>query len=320
MHVGKNLFIRVSNARRIRRVLSAYPRFYTSSAGYQAMMCWYDETLAALCAEVAVESLTIGTGFGRTHVLTAGAPDAPPLVLVHGINVNALGWAAQIRRLAGHFRLIVPDVPGFAGRSAPVRLPYAGDAYARWLADVLDALHIPRAGLAGSSGGGHFALKFAAHFPERTTAVGLVNPCGIGRYRFPLGIVRSQPLINLVGSLGHRRVSLELAERMVRANASPGQAPGSVGVMQSYLLLRYFRRHRPPDPIPTHELRRVTAPVLLLLGAHDPYFTAAAMVARSRQLFRHLTAEIIPDGGHDLHNDQADLVAARLLGFLSVPQ
>lgn len=279
-------------------------------------MRWYTETLDVLRAEIGIESVTVETRFGRTHLLTAGIPTAPPLVLLHGINVNALGWAEQIRRLAGHFRLVVPDVPGFAGRSAPVRLPYQGDAYAHWLADVLDALHIERAALAGSSGGGHFLLKFASYYPQRAAAIALVNPCGIGRYRFPLGLVRSQPLIDLIGKVGHRRASPALAQRMVSANASPHHTPHTNGVAMSYLLLRYFRRHRPPEPLSDAELRRVTAPVLLMIGAHDPYFAPSAMLSRSRRLLREVTMHIIADGGHDLHNDQADRVAEHLLRFL----
>lgn len=321
MHVRKSLLVRLSSASGIVRQgrNPHQPPFYTSHTGYQAMMRWYAETLEALRADVDVESLTVTTRFGHTHLLTAGCSDSNtmPLVLVHGINVNALGWGAQIRRLAEHFRLIVPDVPGFAGRSVPVRLPYEGDAYARWLADVLEALHIDRAALLGSSGGGHFLLKFASYFPHRTAAVALVNPCGIGRYRLPLGLVRSQPLIDLIGKLGHHRASPELAERLVRANASPDQCPDASGLALSYLLLRYFRRHRPPDPLSDAELRRVTAPVLLLMGAHDPYFTPSTMLSRSRRFFRDVTAHIIADGGHDLHNDQADLVTEHLLRFLN---
>ncbi|MBC8170106.1 MAG: alpha/beta hydrolase, partial [Anaerolineae bacterium] len=89
------------------------------------MMHWYDQVLA----ELPCNSLYVDTRYGETHLLTAGSPDAPPLVLVHGINVSALNWQAQIRRLAADYYVIAPDVIGFAGRSAPVRLPYAGDGY-----------------------------------------------------------------------------------------------------------------------------------------------------------------------------------------------
>ena len=68
-----------------------------------------------------VQSQQIGTSRLRTHVLTAGPPDAPPLVLVHG-NVSAARFFAETMvALAVGYRCIAPDLRGF-GRSerAPV--------------------------------------------------------------------------------------------------------------------------------------------------------------------------------------------------------
>lgn len=290
-------------------------RFYRCAAGHAAMMAWYDAALHSLA--VPVQTQTVRTEAGCTHLLTAGAPDAPPLVLLHGINVNALNWARQIERLAGHFRLIVPDVPGYAGRSAAVRLPYPGDAVARWLAGVLDALGVERVALAGASGGGQFALKFAAFYPARTRALALVNPCGLARYRWPLGLLRSQPMLDVIGWCGQQLASSGLAARLARANASPQAAPAEATLALAYLLLRHYRRRRPPGPLPAHELRCIQAPTLLLLGERDPYFAPAVLLRRARRLLPDLRAEVLPDAGHDMHNDRADAVGARLIAFFT---
>lgn len=278
------------------------------------MMAWYDEALESLA--VPFETYCVPTRFGDTHVLLAGNSAAPPLVLLHGINVSALGWKQQIIRLAPYYRLIVPDVIGFAGRSTAVRLSYTDNSYALWLADVLDGLEIDSVALMGSSGGGHFALKFAAHFPTRVDAVALVNPCGVTRYRFPLGLMRGQTAVNLMGAVGHRFATEAHARRMVRTNASPNAELNMETVRMSYLLLKYFRRHRPPPPLPEHELRRIDAPVLLMMGDHDPYFTPSVMLRRARRVFDKLHAEIIANAGHDMHNDRADEIAAHVMRFL----
>lgn len=298
-------------------------RYYATPDGRGALAAWYDAALSRLCADVpALESRYIATRFGATHVLLAGDPGAPPLALLHGINVNALSWAAQIRRLSGAFRLIVPDVPGFAGRGDAPRLRYNGDDpgapggdYAAWLGDLLDALGVDSAGIVGTSGGGYFALCFAAGQPERAGALTLINPCGLARYRFPLGLLRAQSTIDLIGALGRLAASPALAARLAGVNAGPGAHPSDETRALAELLLRHYRRHRPPPPLTLAMLRRVRAPVRLLLGARDPYFDARVVVHRARRAFEteNLAVVVRRDGGHDLHTADADWVAAHLI-------
>lgn len=294
-------------------------RYYTSPEGYHAIMHWYDQVLATLPCN----SLSLHTRYGETHVLTAGSSDAPPLVLLHGINVSALNWRAQIHRLAAHYYVIAPDVIGFAGRSTPIRLPYAGDGYAHWVRDILDGLNIQRATLAGSSGGGYFILKLAAIYPDSVAGLILINPCGLERYPLPQDLFRQQWVVRLVGAFGRRFLaSRQGAYRLVRMSASPGIEPDPVIVEMSYLLVKYFRRYAPPGSLPAAELARITAPVLLLLSEHEPYFDIRMLQhAAEKKLSRaDLTTIIVPNAGHDLHNDQADVVTEHMTRWLNQKQ
>jgi pimeloyl-ACP methyl ester carboxylesterase len=128
-----------------------------------------------------VESQQIQTSRLRTHVLTAGSPDAPPLVLVHG-NVSAARFFAEtMTALARDFRCIAPDLRGF-GRSqrAPV------DAR-RGVADFSDDLHAllteggvaPRAQpvhLLGWSLGAGVVLQYATDHPGAVGSIVLESP------------------------------------------------------------------------------------------------------------------------------------------------
>lgn len=289
-------------------------RHYRSLAGYRDMMRWYEAMLRRLRAPH--HAYTVQTRFGETHILDAGPPDAPPLVLLHGINTNALVWLPQIDGLSRDLRIIAPDVPGFAGRSDPARIPYGGGHYGRWLVDVLDALRLDSATLAGASAGGVFALELAINAPVRIDRLALLNPCGISRFRWPYwlsflpGVV---PLVNWGNA--HLLASRPLARRFVRMGTAPNLPLDPYLVEKSYLLLRHYRRAGAPPPFSDAELRRVHTPTLLLLGEHEIFTDPARMAARARALIADLTVETIPGAGHDMGKDRPDWLNARLRAF-----
>jgi pimeloyl-ACP methyl ester carboxylesterase len=128
-----------------------------------------------------VESQQIETSRLRTHVLTAGSPDAPPLVLVHG-NVSAARFFAEtMAALARDFRCVAPDLRGF-GRSE--RAPVDARRGVRDFSDDLHALLTeggvaPRAQpvhLLGWSLGGGVALQYATDHPGTVGSIVLESP------------------------------------------------------------------------------------------------------------------------------------------------
>jgi pimeloyl-ACP methyl ester carboxylesterase len=295
--------------------LQSYP-YYISKEGWSAMMAWYDRVLVSL--PIPYQTYDVDTPYGETHVLTAGSAYAPPLIVLHGINVNALNWKAQMVNLSKHYYVIAPDVPGFAGKSAHIRLSYQNDDYSHWLRSVLDAFGIDSAVIAGSSGGGYFALKFAAVYPQHTSHLILVNPCGISRYPYPLDFGRNQSVVNWIGKFGRRVASYERARKLVAMSASKGVIPDEIAVEMAYILLKYFKRASPPGRLPLEQFHQITASTLLLLGEHEPYFNIRYLKREAERQFIHadLHTVILYGAGHDLHNDRAKEVSEYILQFI----
>lgn len=111
--------------------------------------------------------------------LEAGPADGPPVVLLHGFpyDVHSYEQVAPLLAEAG-FRVIVPYLRGHG----PTRFRHRGTlrsgqqaALGADVVDLLDALAIPRAVLAGYDWGGRAACVAAALRPERVAGLVSVN-------------------------------------------------------------------------------------------------------------------------------------------------
>jgi pimeloyl-ACP methyl ester carboxylesterase len=128
----------------------------------------------------------------KQHVLTAGSPAAPILVLVHGNVSSARFFAETMAVLGERFYCIAPDMRGF-GHSE--RLPVDGR---RGLSDFTDDLHavlaelVPnrRVHLLGWSMGGGVVLRYAMDHPDAVASIVLespMSPFGFGGTRDLVG-------------------------------------------------------------------------------------------------------------------------------------
>jgi 2-hydroxy-6-oxonona-2,4-dienedioate hydrolase/4,5:9,10-diseco-3-hydroxy-5,9,17-trioxoandrosta-1(10),2-diene-4-oate hydrolase len=158
----------------------------------------------------------------REHTVTvAGKPmfvaeagDGPPVVMLHGGGPGASGvsnYSRNIDALAQHFRVLVPDMPGY-GRSAKSWEKQDRSDPFGYLADMIrgliDELSIGTASLVGNSYGGAAALRLALDTPERVDKLVLMGPGGIGTTRgLPTAGLTS--LLSYYGGDGPSRDKLE---------------------------------------------------------------------------------------------------------------
>jgi 3-oxoadipate enol-lactonase len=121
--------------------------------------------------------LSVITGDG---VLLAGerAGEGPPIVLLHGLTATRryVVMGSRLLQRSG-MCAISYDARGH-GRSEPAPDPgaYGYERLASDLRDVLDALGLERAILAGASMGAHTIVRFAMEHPERVAGIGLITP------------------------------------------------------------------------------------------------------------------------------------------------
>lgn len=259
---------------------------YKSAAGEQAVMATYDAALHNWA--VPYTTRRIATGQGDTFVIVSGDESAPPLVLLHGAGGNSTIWAGDVGLFCRRYRVYAVDLVGEAGRSAPTRPAWEGPAFAGWLQDVLDGLHLERATLAGVSQGAWTALKFAVTAPERVSRLVLIAPGGIipDRLSFALKAV----LLMLFGQRGINRLVKELFGDV----PVPEEVAAIVGQ-----ITRVFKPRVGVLPIFSDaELGALTMPILLVGGTKDIMRDVDKIAARLNRLVPDLTVKRVPGAGH----------------------
>jgi aminoacrylate hydrolase len=101
---------------------------------------------------------------GEIHYEMAG--DGEPLILVSGLNGVGRYWQPQVPVFAQRYKVVTYDQRGM-GASDRVQRKFSVDQMAAELAELMDALQIPRAHIVGLSTGGAIGQTLAIERPQR---------------------------------------------------------------------------------------------------------------------------------------------------------
>jgi pimeloyl-ACP methyl ester carboxylesterase len=263
---------------------------YKSSEGERQVRERYTRILERW--PVANKQLRISTREGETFVLVSGPEAGPPLILLHGASANSASWIADVAIWASRYRVYAVDVIGDAGLSAPSRPSLKSDAHALWLTDVISGLGLERVSFVGVSNGGWLALDYAVRFPERVVSLVVFCPGGIVPARNLL--LKLFPYL-LLGSWGARIIRRKIIGS-VPEDASPAQKYFADFIA---LIFEQLRPRTERNPVfSDQQLRRLTMPLLMILGGKDIVFDAPAMKLRGERLLPHAEIHFLPDAGH----------------------
>jgi pimeloyl-ACP methyl ester carboxylesterase len=251
------------------------------------------------------------------------------VVLLHGIAGTSATWDAVIPRLAEHYDVLAPDLPGH-GESAKPRGDYSLGAYANALRDLLEALGKNRATLVGHSLGGGIAMQFAYQFLGRCERLVLVDSGGLGREVHPLLRAAALPGAELVlpwlSTTTSRGVGA-LIRGMNRLGIRAG--PDLDETWRSFVSLREPAARRAfiqtVRGVMDLSGQRVIAnerlylaeglPTLIVWGENDPLIPVRHARA-SHERIAGSRLEIFPEAGHFPHRDDPERFAKVLADFI----
>ena len=119
--------------------------------------------------------LALPTGV-TLNVATAGAPDAEPIVFLHGFPESHRTWREVAPALAEDYFVVCPDQRGFGASDKPEGVEqYRTERIVEDLIALADALELKRFTLVGHDWGGAVAWLAALRHPDRLNRLIIVN-------------------------------------------------------------------------------------------------------------------------------------------------
>ncbi|MEU7897431.1 alpha/beta fold hydrolase [Nonomuraea sp. NPDC049152] len=282
------------------------PSAFTSDNARDKYLAAYDRVLGELWP-VPVDTIDVGTRAGSVRIHRAGPAQGDPVVLLAGAGGNALAWYRYIEPLARMRPVFAVDPLGEPGRSVQTQPLATGAEVGGWLTDVLAAVGAERAHVVGSSYGGWTAVEQQLGGRGRVASLTLVDPVGFAPLtgRFYRWVIVGGMAALLPRAL-RRRVAGAVGNGALREDV----------LMKLMLAGRSFRRRLPIPPAYTDEqVRELSVPVQVLLGARSAVHDAQAVAARLAEIAPSWRVEIVPDTGHALPVEAPDLVTERILTF-----
>jgi len=235
----------------------------------------------------------VPTRQGDTFVIACGEESGPAVLLLHGSLANSASWMGDIALWAQRCRIFAVDVIGEPGLSAQSRPSLDSDAHALWLEDVMTALGLDRAALVGVSLGGWLALDYATRYPQRIDRLVLVCPGGVGKQKY--GILFKAALFSLCGVWGKR------ALRTAIVGAMPGDASPAARKFGEFFALMHENTRPRREKLPVFDdssLRRLTMPVLAIVGGKDALLDSSDTRRRIDGLLENAEVRYLDEAGH----------------------
>jgi pimeloyl-ACP methyl ester carboxylesterase len=191
------------------------------------------------------------------------APDYP-IVLIHGLGARAEDWSALIPSLAAHgFHVYALDLLGY-GRSSRPDVDYSIDLQVRTVTAFMQAVHLPRADVAGWSMGGWVALKLAAEDPARVNRLVLYDSAGL---YFPPSF--DPALFTPSNSAGLEQLMAMLSPHPARLPRFVQRAALRKLQANAWIIQRSLASMTSGHDLLDFRLHRITAPTLIAWGKQD---------------------------------------------------
>jgi pimeloyl-ACP methyl ester carboxylesterase len=255
----------------------------------------------------------VGSGI---HVRERGK--GAPVLFLHGNPDTCEVWDGVVQRMAGRYRCLTPDLPGFGQSEVPRDFDCSLDGWSAWVDGVVRGLEVTAPiDLVVHDFGGLFGLAWAVRHPERVRRLAILNTMFFPDYRWHFWArVWRTPLLGELSLALSTRTGLALEMRRGSKRLPMAYARKAYDVMTPVMKRTMLRLYRAADPQrfgpwqPGLEALMARVPALVLWGDLDPYLDKGLAERFHAARVRHF-----PHNGHWLAVEDPEVVAAHLVAF-----
>jgi pimeloyl-ACP methyl ester carboxylesterase len=264
----------------------------------------------------------------------AGDPQAPAVLLLHGFPTSSHMFRNLIPQLAGDYRVVAPDLPGFGFSDAPDHkaFQYTFDHLAEVIGDFVEQIGLKRFAVYVFDYGAPVGFRLALRYPDRISALisqngnayveGLSDDWAPVRAYWENPSQKNRDALRSLSTLestrwqyhhGVTNAEERVAPEAIILDQTLLDRPQSaeiqldlIGDYKSNVALypkfqEFFRTHRPPT--------------LAVWGKNDPFFLPAGAEAFRRD---NPSAKVVfYDTGHFALETHAAEIGAEIRGFLT---
>lgn len=263
------------------------------------------------------------------HVREWGAPDAPALVLLHGLRGYSGTWRVLASSLADRWRMIALDARGRGESDWDPERNYYTDAYLSDLETVVDALGLDRFLLLGHSLGGTTSYCYAAKHAARLMGL-IVEDITAGSSTAGAGSERIKREMAALPTAFPGWTEARTYWRALRSNVGDAaieerlyesmRAEADGTIVWRYDAAGIAATRVAPDPARTVDLHPVIeairVPTLVIRGGRSD-FCDLAKVQEFEARNPALTHATVAEASHYVHDDAPEIFARLVEGFVA---
>jgi pimeloyl-ACP methyl ester carboxylesterase len=264
----------------------------------------------------------------RLHYLDWGNPQLPPIVLLHGVRLQAHTWDMAALLLRDHYHLLAVDQRGHGDSDWTSDAQFNLDTFELMLEDTRQLVEhfTEKFGwqkfvLVGMSMGGITAMRYAAQFSDRLSALCIVD---IAPETLHSGVLSMEGFKIETETLSRFEDFLERAHKFMPHRPiaqlryslmhSLKKMPDGKWTWKQDHRAGAVRRHAPLSEL-WKELPAITAPTLLMRGAQSNVLSAE-VAQRAVDMLPNGKLVTIDPATHNVHSDNPIAFARELHVFL----
>jgi pimeloyl-ACP methyl ester carboxylesterase len=260
----------------------------------------------------------------RIHYASLG--QGPLVVMLHGFPDFWYTWRDQMEALSPSYQAVAVDLRGYNLSDKPKGVEsYDMSLLVSDVAAVIRHLGRDRAIIVGHDWGGAIAWVFAMSLPQMTEKLIILNlphPSGLRRElaRNPEQQQSSQYAHDFQQPGAHEKLTAEELAQWVQDPEAKARYIEAFRRSDFEAMLNYYKRNYPREPYEEGSplpLLKVQCPVLMIHGLKDKYLLAGALNGNWDYVEKDFTLVTIPEAGHFVQQDAADLVTRTMEVWLA---